>query len=258
MTYRQTGDGFKNSFLKAISNPYRGGLLSLGKRGISQIGIFATKPIFENVARNFSSNERKIESFSGFGGGVFQALVTNPLSTLSVRKIRADRNHCHLNEIVHDIPRKNLLQTLCAGTVANVMRKGIYWGTYFPVRQFLIETGKHKNIGQEVLKGKQANEISQKSVEPNVLEKTVSGGVAAMVASAVSIPFDVISKIQKNSKAGEILPLFRQAKVLLNQPGGVLNLYRGLSIQMPLLGIAGSAVSLGMSFSDYIFQEDQS
>ncbi|MFT4553275.1 MAG: hypothetical protein ACI9S8_001913 [Chlamydiales bacterium] len=257
MTYRQTGDSFKNSLVKALSNPYRGGILSLGKRGISQVGIFATKPFFEKIARNISSNDRSVEAISGCGGGVFQALVTNPLSTLSVRKIRADQNHCHLNEIVQDIPRKNLRQILCAGTTSNVIRKGTYWGIYFPLRQFLIDTGKHKNIGEKVLKGEQAHEISHRSVEPNIFEKAVSGGVAAMPASAISMPFDVISKIQKNSKPGEILPLFKQAKVLLNQPGGIQNFYRGLSIQMPLLAVAGASVSLGITFSDYVFSEKQ-
>ncbi len=194
------------------------------------------------------------EALSGLGCGFSQAVLMAPFSTLAIKKITSS-DTTTVVAIYQKISKGNKFTTLLSGCGATALRNGSYFGGYFPMRELLIKNLKQLKIGKMVENGQNPKSITPKQTELSGWEYGSIGALASLIGLLVSIPFDVISKDQRNSNKPKSI-YKTGADLILNEKGKfpLKPLYRGcFSLVLPRMILHGAAISLAIRLSERIF-----
>lgn len=122
-----------------------------------------------------------IESFVGACAGACQVLITNPLEITKVRLMTATSSPT--NTTFQNIVKNLGVAGLYRGAAACLYRDMMFGGIYFPLFSYL----KTKLVQRQ-----QHNHVGQYENEPNSQTLLLAGTLAALPASLLSTPFDVI------------------------------------------------------------------
>lgn len=229
---------------------FRGILSATMKAGIGNISQFVAKSFFEERIQNcFTDNKVASEALSGLAGGVAQTLVTNPLSTIEAR-LAVDPNaktvrliqNAFTGEVSKVKNVQNGMTFFYRGTFPAMLRNATWLSAFYPIRHTMHEMGVHLKEAQLMKEGVDPRDMRPEQLALSSTERAAIGAGAGVMATMISLPPEVISKVQKTqnvSTLGAIKKILQpEGKPFsIRNAANFWNGYRVAGVRMLIMGI---------------------
>ncbi len=218
---------------------------SVVKNNMSFLTQFLVKSFVAERLENVSEHKLLTETASGIIAGTAQSLVTGPIATIEAK--RATNPAFNAKSLVIDAftgevtKIKNASKGICffyRGTVSTVARNASWCGAFYPIRHVLDQQIVYTKESRLLQNGVEYKAIRSEQLKLNQTEIALVGGIAGFGATIISMPLEVLTKIQRVESVSFCTAFANAVKA------GPTRLFKGIGVAGPRMLLMGGMISL--------------
>lgn len=237
----------KQSLLEAIktvaeNKPYKGVAVSMSTGVLSNGVFFITNPLFQKEALKHIENNTTAYASAIAAAGATEAVIMGPVNTIRIKVLSPENAKKSTLEIISEVVKSpNAVRDAYKGLSMNIARNttyGVpYWVLYSAAMDYL------ENDKQGTFQG---------LVNSVYISGTLGSGL-----SAVSYPFDVLSRLQRSNHEGSPfhnMNAHQIAQKIITEEG-ISGFYtRGYKTVPPRMFISGAITGAAIFFADSLYR----